>query len=63
MKIRAEVIEVSTNGETLTIKLQGGSKRWANWRRMGVFQIQVPDIERNCRTYHLGKIVRLAIST
>jgi len=63
MKIRAEVIDVQTNQETITIVLRGQSKRHASWRRLFCYEIQVPHSEPNCKTYYLGRIVHLEVQT
>jgi hypothetical protein len=63
MHIRAEVTEVSTNGNTLTVKMQGRGKRDASWRRYGHFEIQIPATKSNGRAYYVGRIVRLKITT
>lgn len=63
MHIRAEVISAVTDGEMLTVTLQGDAKRTPKWQaRMGRHQFQVRDTKKNCKTYYLGRVVRLKIT-
>lgn len=61
MKIKAEVIEVSTNGETLAVTLQGGGRKDASWRRLGRHTLQVADTKPNRKAFHVGRIVKMEI--
>lgn len=63
MKLRCEVIGVSSNGEVLDVRLQGSEVSAAEWRRMGVQQIQIADTPGNKKTYHLGRVITLEIKT
>lgn len=61
MKIRCEVIGVSTNGESLTIRLQGNPPHAAEWRRLEGQEITIPATERAQKTFYVGRIVSIII--
>lgn len=61
MRITAEVLEVSTDQEKLTLRLQGHGEMDAGWRPYLVLTLQLPDTLKNRRAYHLGRNVTLNI--
>lgn len=63
MKIKCEVIAVSGDGEVLHVKMQGSTAGAANWRRMGVCTIEIPETPKSQKTFHLGRIVTINIRT
>lgn len=62
MKIECEVIEVSTNGETLIVTLQGSTSNSASWRSMGRQVVAIPDTKSACRTFYLGRKVDITVT-
>lgn len=61
MKITAEVLEVSTDQETLSLTMQGRGEMDAGWRPYLSLKLQLPDTLKNRRAYHLGRKVVLTV--
>ena len=62
MKLRCEIIAAENNGTSLKLRLQGARPKGADWRPMGVQNLEVDDTPTNLKTYHLGRIVRITIT-
>jgi hypothetical protein len=61
MKIRAEIISLDTNGETMQVKLQGSASTDAEWRPGLRLSIELPDKGSIRKAYHLGRIIHLTV--
>jgi hypothetical protein len=61
MKLTCEVIGIKSSGTLLSVRLQGSRPDSADWREMGVHEIQIDDTPRNCRAFHLGRRVSVTI--
>ena len=61
MKIECEVISVSGNGESLTVKMQGSVKGAAKWRSMGVQSVEIPETPKTQKAFHLGRRVTVTV--
>jgi hypothetical protein len=61
MNIRAEVLEVRTNGDSLTIVAQGKGKKDADWRPLERQTLTVANTRPNCEKYRIGRIVQIQV--
>ena len=61
MKIRCEVLEVSTNGEQMAIRAQGTRLADASWRPMSGVKFEIADNKKNQRAFHVGRLFDLNI--
>jgi len=61
MKLKAEIISVTTNGETMMVRCQGKTNGEAEWRRWGNYEIELPDIIKNRKSLYLGRILEISI--
>lgn len=61
MKLNCEVTKVSSNGETVTIELDGRQRNDADWRIDGSQQIQVTGSEKVKRAFYLGRKVTITV--
>lgn len=59
MKIRCEVLSVSTDGECLEVFMEGKPPSSAFWRPSVGQKLKIPDTEANRRNYYVGRIVML----
>ncbi len=62
MKLRAEIIEVATNGDGITIVMQAKIGR-AAWMPIERQILRVANTIQNRRAFYLGRIVTLEIKT
>jgi hypothetical protein len=63
MKITAEILSVDSNGDSLSVKVQGKEARAAEWRPYLAFTLQIPDNVKNRKAFHLGRKVRVTVET
>jgi len=61
MKIKCEVTGVTTDGDNLTVSLQGSPEQAASWRRMGRIELQVPDVSKSQRAFYVGRKVSILV--
>lgn len=61
MRIDAEILEVSTNGEKLRVVLQGTGPRDGLWRAMTQQVLTVADTTSNRKAMHVGRQVRILV--
>ncbi len=59
MKMRCEVLTITSDGETLSVGLQGSPKASAKWRTLERQELKIPDTERSRRAFWLGRIVTI----
>jgi len=62
MKLRGEVIEVSSDGDHLRVGLQTQGEVDAAWRAMGKCVLELPQHEKTARTFYLGRIVSITVT-
>lgn len=55
MKLKGEVLTVSTNGDSLSLTMQACEVAGADWRPLEKIEIRVRDIEANRRTFRVGR--------
>lgn len=63
MKINAEVLAVSTNGDNLSIRAQGQVPHAADWRPMVTATIELPDNATTRKAFHVGRKIAMQIKT
>ena len=61
MIVRCEVLAVETTGDKLRIYMQGVADGEAEWLPMGAMQVDVADIERNKKSFWVGRKVDVEI--
>jgi hypothetical protein len=62
VKITGEVIAVESNGEMLSVRLQGTAASDPAWLPMGVFTFQLQSTKRNERAYYIGRKVEIGLN-
>lgn len=63
MKITAEILAVTANGDSLDVRVQGKEERAAEWRPYLAFTLQLPDTERTRRAFYLGRKIRVDVTS
>jgi hypothetical protein len=61
MKLRAEILSVSTTGDTLTVGAQTKEVAAADWQQMTHLTFRVRDIAANRKALHVGRILTVTI--
>lgn len=61
MKINCEILAVSSNGDTITLQLQGRGVNDAEWRPFIGMDVKVTDNAVNRRSFYLGRNVMVEV--
>lgn len=61
MKLKAEVLAVASQGETIKVDIQASGAADAEWRDMKAGHFHVADIERNRKTFTVGRQLEIEI--
>ena len=59
MKIRLEIISLENNGDAISVKGQGFTKKQAEWRPMQKWSFTVP--EYIGKHYRIGQIIHIEV--
>ncbi len=61
MRLRCEILKVTSNGEDLQVEVQGTTTNAAQWRSMRLQSFVVPMTERAAKSLHIGRMVSIEI--
>jgi hypothetical protein len=61
MKLRAEILSVSTTGDTLTVGAQAKEVAASEWHELAYLTFRVRDIAANRKALHVGRILTVTI--
>jgi hypothetical protein len=61
MKIKAEVIAVETNGNSITVRMQGNQIGASAAWRMEVQEIHISASKTNSRAFYIGRSVEIEV--
>lgn len=62
MKVNAHVTSADDHGDRIRLVLQGSAIGDADWRPMLRFEVFVPENNRNRKSFHLGRKVKVEIT-
>ena len=61
MKLKLEILSVSSSGDTLELVLQGTTTNAARWRAHEKQTLRIPYTKASIKAFHVGRIVTVEV--